>query len=30
VKTGGPESDNLFVGSALLVGTADVGMVRTQ
>lgn len=30
VKTGGPESDNLFIGSALLVGTADVGMVHTQ
>ncbi|HEX8438465.1 hypothetical protein [Archangium sp.] len=30
MKTGGPESDNLFVGSALLVGTADVGVVHTQ
>ncbi|HEX8824398.1 MAG TPA: hypothetical protein VF794_31035 [Archangium sp.] len=30
VKTGGAESDNLFIGSALLVGTADVGMVHTQ
>ncbi|MGZ3461469.1 MAG: hypothetical protein ACXU86_23505 [Archangium sp.] len=30
VKTGGPESDNLFIGSALLVGTGDVGMVHTQ
>ena len=29
-KTGGAESNNLFIGSALLVGTADVGMVRTQ
>jgi hypothetical protein len=29
-KTGGAESDNLFIGSALLVGTADVGMVHTQ
>lgn len=29
-KTGGPETDNLFLGSALLVGTADVGMVHTQ
>ncbi|WP_257455923.1 hypothetical protein [Archangium lipolyticum] len=30
VKTGGPESENLFVGSALLVGTADLGMVHTK
>lgn len=30
VRTGGPESDNLFLGSALLAGTADVGVVRTQ
>lgn len=30
VRLGGPESDNLFFGSALLVGTADVGMVHTQ
>jgi hypothetical protein len=30
MKTGGAESDNLFVGSALLVGTADVGLVHTQ
>lgn len=30
VKTGGPESDNLFIGSALMVGTADIGMVHTQ
>ncbi len=30
VRTGGPESSNLFLGSALLVGTADVGVIRTQ
>jgi len=30
VKTGGPESDNLFISSPMLVGTADVGMVHTQ
>ncbi len=30
VRTGGAESDNLFVGSALMVGTADVGLVHTQ
>ena len=30
VKTGGPKSDNLFTGSALLAGTADVGVVRTH
>lgn len=30
VKTGGPESDNLFTGSALLAGTAEVGVVKTQ
>jgi hypothetical protein len=30
VRTGGPESSNLFVGSALLAGTADIGVVRTQ
>jgi hypothetical protein len=30
VRSGGPESNNLFYGSALLVGTADVGMVHTQ
>ncbi|HYO55060.1 hypothetical protein [Archangium sp.] len=29
-RLGGPESNNLFYGSALLVGTADVGMVHTQ
>ncbi|WP_224367176.1 hypothetical protein [Hyalangium versicolor] len=29
VRLGGPESDNLFLGSALLAGTADVGVVRT-
>jgi hypothetical protein len=30
VRSGGPETDNLFLGSALLTGTADVGVVRTQ
>lgn len=30
VRMGGAESDNLFVGSALLAGTADMGVVRTQ
>ena len=30
VRMGGAQSDNLFVGSALLAGTADVGVVRTQ
>jgi hypothetical protein len=30
VRSGGPESDNLFLGSALLAGTADVGVVRTR
>lgn len=30
VRMGGAESDNLFYGSALLVGTADVGFVRTN
>jgi hypothetical protein len=30
VRMGGPESDNLFYGSALLVGTADVGFVHRQ
>lgn len=30
VRTGGPESENLFLGSALLAGTADIGVVRTQ
>ena len=30
VKTGGPESDNLFTGSALLAGTAEIGIVKTQ
>lgn len=29
VRSGGPESANLFLGSALLVGTADVGLVHT-
>jgi hypothetical protein len=30
VRPGGPESTNLFLGSALLVGAADIGVVRTQ
>jgi hypothetical protein len=30
VRLGSPETDNLFLGSALLAGTADVGVVRTQ
>lgn len=30
VKSGGPESDNLFTGSALLAGTAEIGIVKTQ
>jgi hypothetical protein len=30
VRSGGPESDNLFLGSALLAGTADVGVIRTR
>lgn len=30
VKVGGPSSANLFLGSALLAGTADVGVVRTR
>jgi hypothetical protein len=30
VRMGGAESDNLFLGSALMAGTADVGVVRTQ
>lgn len=30
VRTGGPQSENLFLGSALLAGTADVGVVRTH
>ncbi|MCP3101779.1 hypothetical protein LZ198_23150 [Myxococcus sp. K15C18031901] len=30
VRLGGAESDNLFIGSALLAGTADVGIVRTR
>jgi hypothetical protein len=30
VRLGSPESENLFLGSALLAGTADVGVVRTQ
>lgn len=30
VRLGSPESNNLFLGSALLAGTADVGVVHTQ
>jgi hypothetical protein len=30
VRMGGAESDNLFLGSALLAGTAEVGVVRTN
>jgi hypothetical protein len=29
-KNGGPESNNLFIGSTMLVGTADVGLVHTK
>jgi hypothetical protein len=29
-KNGGAESHNLFIGSTMIVGTADVGMVHTQ
>jgi hypothetical protein len=29
VQLGGPQSNNLFTGSAMLVGTADVGLVHT-
>lgn len=29
VQLGGPESNNLFTGSAMLVGTADLGLVHT-
>ncbi len=30
VKLGGPDSDNLFTGSALLAGTAEIGIFRTK
>ncbi len=30
VKLGGPKSSNLFSGSAILAGTADLGIVKTQ
>jgi hypothetical protein len=30
VRAGAPESNNLFLGSALLAGAADVGVLRTQ
>ena len=29
LKSGGPKSENLFTGSALLAGTADIGVLRT-
>ncbi len=29
-KLGGPQSDNLFSGSAILAGTADIGVVKTH
>ncbi len=29
-KLGGPKSDNLFLGSAIIAGTAEVGVVRTR
>lgn len=29
-KTGGPKSDNLFTGSAIIAGTAAVGIVKTR
>ena len=29
-KLGGPKSDNLFTGSAILAGTADVAIVKTR
>lgn len=29
-KLGGPKSDNLFSGSAIIAGTADVGVVKTR
>lgn len=29
VQLGGPQSNNLFTGSAMLVGTADLGLVHT-
>ena len=29
-KLGGPQSDNLFSGSAILAGTAEVGVFRTR
>ncbi|WP_201756150.1 hypothetical protein [Corallococcus silvisoli] len=30
VRMGGPESDNLFLGSVVLAGTAEVGIARTN
>jgi hypothetical protein len=30
VRTGGAESDNLFLGSVVMAGTAEVGVVRTN
>lgn len=29
-KTGGPKSDNLFTGSAIIAGTAAIGIVKTR
>jgi hypothetical protein len=29
-KTGGPKSDNLFAGSAIIAGTAAIGIVKTR
>jgi hypothetical protein len=29
-KLGGPKSDNLFLGSAILAGTADVAIIKTR
>ena len=29
-KLGGPKSDNLFSGSAILAGTADVAIIKTR
>lgn len=29
-KLGRPETDNLFIGSAMIAGTADVGVVKTR
>jgi hypothetical protein len=29
-RLGGPQTENLFIGSAILAGTADVGIVKTD